>query len=73
MPPKPEGAFYIFLDISEFKMKSVEFANYALEKAHVALVPGIAFGMDNCVRLSYANSMEDIIEGINRLKSIALN
>ena len=72
LPPKPEGAFYIFVDISEFKMSSVEFANYVLEKAHVALVPGIAFGIEGFVRLSYANSMEDIVEGIERLKKISL-
>lgn len=72
LPPKPEGAFYIFVDISEFKMSSIEFSNYVLETAHVALVPGIAFGIEGFIRLSYANSMEDIVEGIERLKKISL-
>lgn len=70
MPPKPEGAFYIYFNISKFGMKSLEFANYALEKAKVALVPGLAFGMDDFVRVAYANSMEEIIEGIKRLKTL---
>lgn len=70
MPPKPDGAFYIFLDISKFNMRSLEFAKYVIEKEKVGVVPGIAFGMDNYVRLSYANSMEEIIEGVNRLKNL---
>ncbi len=70
MPPKPQGAFYIFFDISKFGMSSLEFANYALEKVKVGLVPGIAFGMDNFVRVAYANSMEEIVEGIKRLKTL---
>ncbi|NLK62103.1 MAG: pyridoxal phosphate-dependent aminotransferase [Fusobacteria bacterium] len=70
MPPKPDGAFYIFLDISKFNMRSLEFAKYVIEKEKVGVVSGIAFGMDNYVRLSYANSMEEIIEGVNRLKNL---
>ena len=50
----------------------MEFSNYALEKAHVALVPGAAFGMDNFVRLSYANSLNEIKEGMEMLKKIEL-
>lgn len=72
LPPQPEGAFYIFVNIEDFKMNSVEFSNYALEKAHVALVPGAAFGMDNFVRLSYANSLNEIKEGMEMLKKIEL-
>lgn len=70
----PEGAFYIFIDISEFKNKlnykdsySVEFCNKLLNEYKVAIVPGIAFGMDNYIRISYACDINDVIEGINRL------
>lgn len=70
MPPKPEGAFYIFFNISKFNMKSLEFSNYILDKVKVGVVPGLAFGMDDFVRVSYANAMEEIIEGVNRLKQI---
>lgn len=64
--PKPEGAFYVFPDISSFGMTSLEFAQRLLEEHHVAVVPGIAFGDDTCVRLSYACSMENIEEGMSR-------
>ena len=73
----PMGAFYVFVDISHFFGKSFEngtingsmdFANCALKRG-VALVPGKAFGDDRCVRLSYAISKEDIIEGLKRLKA----
>ena len=64
--PKPDGAFYVFPDISSFGMTSLEFAARLLEEKHVAVVPGIAFGDDACVRLSYACSMENIEEGLSR-------
>lgn len=72
---EPKGAFYVFVDVSAFYGKkyegtvingSLSFAECAL-KAGVALIPGAAFGDDNCIRLSYAISMEDIKEGINRI------
>ncbi len=65
--PEPQGAFYVFPDISAFGMGSLEFAERLLEAKHVAVVPGIAFGDDNCIRLSYACSMENIEEGVARL------
>ena len=73
---KPKGAFYVFINVSAFygkKYKGVEisgslsFADAAL-KAGVALIPGIAFGDDDCIRLSYAISIEDIKEGLNRIE-----
>lgn len=70
LAPKPKGAFYIFVNIEAFGMTSVEFCDYALEKVKVGLVPGIAFGNDKCIRLSYAYSMEEIKEGIERLKRL---
>jgi len=74
---EPKGAFYVFVDISALIGKkfegeviegSMSFANCALKKG-VALIPGIAFGDDNSIRLSYAISLEDIKEGLNRLES----
>lgn len=56
--PTPEGAFYIFPDMSAYYNdqihNSMELCSYILEKAHVAVVPGIAFGNDQCIRISYA-------------------
>ena len=65
--PKPQGAFYVFPNIAEYGMGSLEFAQRLLEAKHVAVVPGIAFGNDRCVRLSYACSMENIEEGVGRM------
>jgi len=71
----PQGAFYIFLDISSFKSKfnykdsySVEFCKRFLEDYNVAIVPGIAFGIDDYVRIVYCADINDIVEGINRLE-----
>ncbi len=63
---KPNGAFYIFPDISSFGLDSVAFSKRLLEQEHVAVVPGVAFGADACVRLSYACSMEEIEDGMKR-------
>ncbi len=72
---EPKGAFYVFVNVSKLYGKNFEgqvingslsFADCALKKG-VALIPGVAFGNDDCIRLSYAISNEDIIEGLNRL------
>lgn len=65
----PGGAFYAFADIRDTKMTSVEFANFALEEAGVALLPGTDFGEQGrgFVRLAYANSEENLAEAIRRL------
>ncbi|MBE9047842.1 pyridoxal phosphate-dependent aminotransferase [Pleurocapsales cyanobacterium LEGE 10410] len=65
--PKPDGAFYLFADISQTGKKSLDFCNELLETKQVAAIPGVAFGMDNCIRFSYATDMETIKEGIKRL------
>ncbi len=65
---KPTGAFYVFPNIGGTGLKSVDFAARLLEKEKVALVPGIPFGADDHVRLSYACSMANIDEGMNRLE-----
>lgn len=68
----PDGAFYVFPDVSAFFGRagitdSRSFANYLLDEARVAVVPGGAFGADEFVRISYATSMERIQEGIRRI------
>ena len=65
---EPEGAFYAFPDISETGMKSMEFASKLLDEALVAVVPGIAFGSDKHVRLSYATSIREIERGLDRIE-----
>ena len=66
---EPEGAFYAFPDISETGMASMEFASRLLDEALVAVVPGIAFGSDKHVRLSYAASIHEIERGLDRIES----
>ena len=64
---KPQGAFYLLLDISRTGLNSAEFAEKLLEKERVAVVPGKAFGDDSTVRVSYATSIDQIEEGARRL------
>lgn len=72
---KPSGAFYIFVDLSKVKENfdyknsfSVEFCEKFLNEEKVALVPGKAFGIDEYVRISYACSEKDFLEGVDRLE-----
>jgi aspartate aminotransferase len=74
----PQGAFYIFPDVSAYFGKSDgekvikdsnDFCMYLLNDAHVALVAGAAFGTPNCVRISYAASEEKLIEAVKRIKA----
>ncbi|MCR2042702.1 pyridoxal phosphate-dependent aminotransferase [Anaerosalibacter massiliensis] len=76
---KPKGAFYVMVNFTKLKNKtiynkkiksSLDFANLLLEKGNVAVIPGIAFGDDDYIRLSYATSMGNIEEGLNRIKEI---
>lgn len=73
----PEGAFYVFPDVTAFFGKTLngtliknatDFSLYLLEAALVATVTGDAFGNPNCIRISYAASQDQIIEAINRIK-----
>src|SRR5439155_10067571 len=75
--PVPDGAFYAFFDVSEYFGKtfnnvavtdSLTFCNALLEQAHVNLVPGVAFGAEGFVRMSFATSREVIEAGVSRLK-----
>lgn len=65
---RPEGAFYIFCDISRTKLDSFTFSKRLLEEALVALIPGEPFGCDNYVRISFATSMEKIKKGLDRIE-----
>lgn len=66
----PDGAFYVFINTKKINTNSYELAFDILEKSHVALTPGIDFGSggEGYLRFSYANSVENIKEGIARLK-----
>jgi aspartate aminotransferase len=74
---EPTGAFYCFPDVSNHYGRningteiggSIDFAKALLEQAKVALVPGLPFGCDSNVRLSFACSLEQITEGLDRLE-----
>jgi aspartate aminotransferase len=64
----PEGALFCFPDFSAYDTDSIRLTNFILEKALVITVPGIGFGMEGHIRLSYAGSSLDIIEGIKRIR-----
>ena len=75
--PAPAGAFYVFPNVSEYFGRrteertiesSLDMADFLMEKAHVAVVPGSAFGEDRCIRFSYALSMDDLREGFDRIE-----
>ena len=75
----PEGAFYVFPDVTHYFGKTLrgkkinnatDFSLYLLEEALVATVTGEAFGNPNCIRISYAASQEQIIEAIKRIKEV---
>jgi aspartate aminotransferase len=65
---KPKGTFYCLPDFRAYNTDSVELARFLLKKALVVTVPGVSFGMDGHLRLSYAGSVGDITEGIERIK-----
>lgn len=75
---KPEGAFYVMVNISKLLTKqfqgevikdSLNFSKLLLENENIAVIPGVAFGVDEYIRLSYATSMENIEKGLDRLKN----
>ncbi|PRR80227.1 Aspartate aminotransferase [Clostridium liquoris] len=74
---EPKGAFYVFINISNIIGKtidgkkisgSLDFCDKLLEKGRVAVVPGAGFGMDNFIRISYATSMDNIKNGLDRME-----
>jgi aspartate/methionine/tyrosine aminotransferase len=68
----PEGAFYVFPRIEYQEMNSTELCNHILENAKVSTTPGDAFGTggDKCIRMSFANSMEDLEKAVERISKI---
>lgn len=79
---KPKGAFYIMVNITQLKGRnikgtkiegSLDFAKLLLDEAQVAVIPGIGFGDDDYIRLSYATSMDNIEKGLARIKNIVEN
>lgn len=67
---KPKGAFYVFVNISRTNLSAKEFSDRLLDEAHVAVVPGDNFGSAegaSYIRISYATSMENIMEGVQRI------
>ena len=73
---RPTGTFYLFANFSSYYgstcdgrdiQSSMDLSAYLMDKAHLALVPGVAFGEDSCLRLSYAVSMAQIDQGLDRL------
>ncbi|MFH2144609.1 MAG: pyridoxal phosphate-dependent aminotransferase [Candidatus Omnitrophota bacterium] len=67
----PQGAFYAFSNISRVGLDSVTFAARLLDEARVAVVPGVGFGDDKYIRLSFATSMEQITKGLDRIEEWA--
>lgn len=77
-PNMPQGAFYVFPDVTKIYGKSdgetvinndSDLCLYILNKAQVALVPGSAFGDPNCIRFSYATSMENLKKAMDRIET----
>jgi aspartate aminotransferase len=75
---EPMGAFYVMINITKLMGREIEgelikdsmtFSSSLLEHARVAVVPGIAFGDDRYVRISYATSMENIVNGLDRIET----
>jgi aspartate aminotransferase len=65
---KPDGTFYCLPDFRAYNENSMELAQFLLKKALVVTVPGKPFGMEGYLRLSYAGSVKDVTEGIERIK-----
>jgi aspartate aminotransferase len=75
---EPDGAFYVFPDVSSYFGKSAgettvanadDLCMYLLTEAHVSSVTGRAFGEDTCIRISFANSIENIEKGVGKIKA----
>ena len=66
----PKGAFYIFINVKKLGRPCGEIAEYLLDEAKIALVPGSVFGVngEGYLRMSFANSLENIIEGCDKMK-----
>lgn len=65
---EPKGTFYCFADFSRYNGDSLALSAFLLDKVLVAVVPGVSFGLDGYLRISYCASKENIIEGVNRIR-----
>jgi aspartate aminotransferase len=65
---KPDGAFYLFVNIQDISNDSMQFSKELLEEVGVAVVPGVAFGLEGYFRLSFATSEDIIKDGISRIR-----
>lgn len=64
----PKGTFYCFADFSKYNKDSLALSAFLLDKVFVAVVPGVSFGLDGYLRISYCASKENIIEGVSRIR-----
>ncbi len=67
---KPQGTFYSFPDFSAYEPDSTKLSNLLLDKAMVVTVPGVEFGLEGHLRLSYCGAEKDIVEGVSRIRKI---
>jgi aspartate aminotransferase len=67
----PQGAFYAFPDVSAWGLDSMTLCNRLLDEEGLAVVPGIAFGDDRCIRLSCAAAPDTLLDGLERLQRFA--
>ena len=65
---KPDGTFYTFADFSNYEKDSTKLSNFLIDKVQVLTVPGVEFGMEGYLRLSYCGGIKDITQGIERMK-----
>jgi aspartate/methionine/tyrosine aminotransferase len=64
----PDGTFYCFADFSAYDRNSARLAQTLLEKVRVLVMPGVEFGLDGHLRISFCGGIKDITEGIERMK-----
>ena len=66
--PEPEGAFYVFVDVRKFGMDSLTFCTRMLKEGLVGTVPGVYFGAEGFLRLSYCYSDEELATALDRME-----
>jgi aspartate aminotransferase len=64
----PQGAFYMFCDISKTRLDSLTFTNRLLDEEYVSVIPGVSFGMDDQIRISFATSLVELKKGMDRIE-----
>jgi aspartate aminotransferase len=66
---EPQGAFYFFVYTGKLGLKSMNLCDKLLSRYKVAAIPGVAFGNDDCIRLSYCTTLDVLAEGLDRFES----